>query len=265
MSGRSEPTSFGTLRERLLRAGIAPRHVRRYLRELTEHLADLTAEQRTAGYDEENATIRARALLGDDAELAAAMEEQPGFRSIAARFPWLVFPLLPLPAVIIGLLLPTLLMMGLSKFYGFEFAAPDWYRLLAESLLGTARFVMMPLAMLLLTLLVWRQRLSILWLLPCLLILLPLITDAQVDFPTAAEMLRHKKTDFHVGIGWSWVWSTGGGLDLRWGLLPGKLGKELQAGIYSGLARQLLILLPPLVLLALRRRQRPMAKVPIPS
>ena len=33
------------LRERLLRAGVAPRHVRRYLTELREHWADLTAEE----------------------------------------------------------------------------------------------------------------------------------------------------------------------------------------------------------------------------
>jgi hypothetical protein len=40
---------FDELRERLLRAGVAPRHVRRYLRELSEHLADLRAEEERAG------------------------------------------------------------------------------------------------------------------------------------------------------------------------------------------------------------------------
>ena len=55
---------FDPLRERLLRAGIAPRHVRRYLRELTEHLADLTAEQRAVGYDEADAAMLASLSAG---------------------------------------------------------------------------------------------------------------------------------------------------------------------------------------------------------
>ena len=37
------PMRFEALRETLLQGGIAPRHVRRYLRELDDHLADLTA------------------------------------------------------------------------------------------------------------------------------------------------------------------------------------------------------------------------------
>ena len=40
---------FNELRERLLRAGVAPRHVRRYLIELSDHLADLRAEEERAG------------------------------------------------------------------------------------------------------------------------------------------------------------------------------------------------------------------------
>jgi hypothetical protein len=39
------PKPFDELRERLLRAGIAPRYVRRYLSELADHLADISAER----------------------------------------------------------------------------------------------------------------------------------------------------------------------------------------------------------------------------
>jgi len=39
---------FEELRERLLTAGIAPRHVRRYLAELSDHLDDLILAQRDA-------------------------------------------------------------------------------------------------------------------------------------------------------------------------------------------------------------------------
>ena len=52
---------FEALRERPLAAGIAPRHVRRYLAELNDHLDDLIQVQRDAGYDTEDAEIRAPA------------------------------------------------------------------------------------------------------------------------------------------------------------------------------------------------------------
>ena len=97
---------FDHLRETLLRAGIAPRYVRRYVGELRDHLEDLTAQQRQAGYDSTEARIRARARLGSDDELAAAMLAQKNFRAWASRAPWAVFLLLPpLTAIGIGMLL----------------------------------------------------------------------------------------------------------------------------------------------------------------
>ena len=97
---------FDTVAETLLKGGIAPRHVRRYVRELDEHLDDLTAQQRAAGYDREYAASRARARLGGDSELAQAMLDQPGMRSWPARMPWLVFLLLPpILTAVIGLAL----------------------------------------------------------------------------------------------------------------------------------------------------------------
>src|SRR3569833_1513413 len=86
---------FDAVAETLLKGGVAPRHARRYVRELDEHLDDLTAQQRASGYDGEDAASRARARLGNDAELAQAMLERPGMKSWPARLPWLVFILLP--------------------------------------------------------------------------------------------------------------------------------------------------------------------------
>src|ERR1700761_3953986 len=97
---------FEALREILLKGGIAPRHVRRYLAELTEHLDDLTEKQRAQGYDGEDAALRARALLGEDRDLAAAMLEQKSLRSITVRAPWLVFGILPpVAGIVAGFLL----------------------------------------------------------------------------------------------------------------------------------------------------------------
>ena len=61
------------LRERLLRAGVAPRHVRRYLTELADHLADLRAEEERAGRSRVDAESAALARLGRMDDLAKAM------------------------------------------------------------------------------------------------------------------------------------------------------------------------------------------------
>ena len=65
--------SFENVREQLLLAGIAPRHARRYVTELREHLADLVAQERATGLEVAPAEERARSLLGSDAQLAEAM------------------------------------------------------------------------------------------------------------------------------------------------------------------------------------------------
>jgi hypothetical protein len=97
--------SFDALRERLLRAGIAPRHVRRYLAELSNHLDDLVSEEQAKGRSLGDAEAVARARLGTDEALAEALLARPGLRSASARAPWLVFgfgPIVMLLAVLIG-------------------------------------------------------------------------------------------------------------------------------------------------------------------
>src|SRR5216683_134184 len=87
---------FNELRERLLRAGIAPRHVRRYLTELADHLADLRAEEERAGRSRADAESAALIRLGGMDDLAKAMIEQRQFQSWCARAPWAMFGLAPL-------------------------------------------------------------------------------------------------------------------------------------------------------------------------
>ncbi|MHB1936152.1 MAG: hypothetical protein ACYCOR_06175 [Acidobacteriaceae bacterium] len=86
---------FRELRERLLRAGVAPRHVRRYLRELTDHLADLRAEEVRSGRNRADTESAALNRLGGMDELAKAMIEQRQFQSWCARAPWAMFSLAP--------------------------------------------------------------------------------------------------------------------------------------------------------------------------
>ena len=87
---------FNELRERLLRAGVAPRHVRRYLTELTDHLADLRAEEERAGRSRADAESAALVRLGGMDELSKAMIEQRQFQSWCVRAPWAMFGLAPL-------------------------------------------------------------------------------------------------------------------------------------------------------------------------
>jgi len=87
---------FGELRERLLRAGVAPRHVRRYLNELSDHLADLRAEEERAGRGRADAESAALTRLGTMDDLGKAMIDQRQFQSWSARAPWAIFGLGPL-------------------------------------------------------------------------------------------------------------------------------------------------------------------------
>jgi hypothetical protein len=90
----SEP--FNELRERLLGAGIAPRHVRRYLAELSDHLADLAADEQRAGRGRAHAEAAALARLGSLDDLAKAMTGRRQFQSWSIRAPWTAFGLAPL-------------------------------------------------------------------------------------------------------------------------------------------------------------------------
>lgn len=90
---------FHELRERLLRAGVAPRHVRRYLRELSDHLADLTAEELSAGRSRSEAETAALKRLGGADDLAKAMTTQRQFQSWSTRAPGATFGIAPLLAL----------------------------------------------------------------------------------------------------------------------------------------------------------------------
>lgn len=90
------PKLFHELRERLLRAGVAPRHVRRYLGELGDHFADIVAEEMRAGRSQMEAESAALVRLGSMDDLARALTEKRQFRSWCGRAPWAAFGLAPL-------------------------------------------------------------------------------------------------------------------------------------------------------------------------
>lgn len=177
---------FEALRESLLKGGIAPRHVCRYLAELAEHLDDLAAEQRAAGFDGEDAVIRARARLGSDEELGQAMLAHKEFRSWAVRAPWAFFGLLPPVAALAAMMIPIGGLVLISKYFGFSgphgFHAPGWYRHLATIVVAGANLFMVPLAAALFAYIAERQRIRLIWPLMATAMLLLLFFHGEVSF-----------------------------------------------------------------------------------
>jgi AcrR family transcriptional regulator len=158
---------FHELRERLLRAGVAPRHVRRYLNELTDHLADLTTEERSAGHSPADAQSAALKRLGGMDELARAIIERSDVLAWSVRAPWATFGVAPIvllaAAYFIALFIlwsgwklflpgtdsPFVRVDGFSMFY---FAVGRWIYYAAPILIGWG-----------IGLVAARQRLSPLW------------------------------------------------------------------------------------------------------
>jgi hypothetical protein len=182
------PRPFETLRETLLQSGVSPRHVRRYLVELSEHLADLTAEQCAAGFDNEDAAIRARARLGRDEELLDAMLAHKEFRSWAARMPLVFFGLLPPVVTLLAafvVMAPLVLCAKAASLVGRDgINAPHWFRLLAATLVALGNFTLAPLLAFGFVWLATRQRLRHIW--PGLAILLIALLDLQFQAHFAA-------------------------------------------------------------------------------
>jgi hypothetical protein len=86
------------LRELLLRSGVSPVMVRRYLDELAEHREDLMAELTGAGLTSREAAAEADRRLGDTAALAQPMLADRRFQSVTRRAPMLMLVALPLAA-----------------------------------------------------------------------------------------------------------------------------------------------------------------------
>ncbi len=90
------PKAFSELRERLLRAGVAPRHVQRYLVELADHFVDLRGEEERAGRSRAEAEAAALVRIGATNDLVNAMTQQRHYQAWCVRAPWAAFGLAPL-------------------------------------------------------------------------------------------------------------------------------------------------------------------------
>ena len=133
---RVDDGSLEALRERLLKGGVAPRRVKRYLGELDDHLAELIARELAAGYAPDEAKIRARALLGSDDQLAESWLADPRLKSLTARAPWAVLPVFLVLAVLFGFLTWIAAWVAIGFAYGVLGAhhhpPPAWFATLSR-------------------------------------------------------------------------------------------------------------------------------------
>lgn len=151
--------------EQLLRSGIAPRHARRYVTELHEHLTDLEARERASGLDAVQASKRARVLLGSDAQLTDAMIDRGAPRSLAAKAPWAVFGVAPLITLIVTVVLLGRWSIGFlfpySALSGAEI--PESVRAVGVTLSFIGSYVVGPALAAACVVIALRQRLSSRW------------------------------------------------------------------------------------------------------
>jgi hypothetical protein len=118
--------------EYLLRAGVAHRHVRRYIRELHEHYEDALREELSKGLDRSLAEQAAWARLGSEEDLASSVLAQAALRSTGARFPVLVFGGAPILIWFASLAMSFIALVAIALY--LHTPAPNWFLVLTGAL-----------------------------------------------------------------------------------------------------------------------------------
>lgn len=169
------PDPFASLGDRLLRAGVRPKTVNRYIAELRDHLDDLTTELEANGLSREVAQQRALSRLGSVETLAIPMVSDRRFHSWAARTPWAVFLIAPFVGYgVIVALLAVALVSATSPG-----TAPDWFGAVGRAAGHFAAFVAPLILAWTLAFMALRQRSPALW--PLIGMGLTIITAAVTE------------------------------------------------------------------------------------
>ncbi len=100
--------NFKQFRSELLQAGIAPRHIRRTIMELQEHLDDLVEAELVTGCDSATAQRRAGREMGDLSDVAIAMRGCPELQCWAYRYPRLAIVVYPLTCLALLPVVPVI-------------------------------------------------------------------------------------------------------------------------------------------------------------
>jgi hypothetical protein len=158
---------FDSIAERLLKGGVLPRHVRRYIGELEDHFAELTTQLERGGLDKKDAELQARARLGDETELVSAMLDLPNIRAWSARAPWLVFAALPPIMAFIIFFVSVGMVRLMSPLGGLAGSTLVWlpvsYEPFARWFVDVSNLVIAPAVSAAFAIMVVRQRLNGRW------------------------------------------------------------------------------------------------------
>ncbi len=127
------PHPFAALEDRLLKEGVAFRHVRRYIGELRVHLDVIAEGERRAGASSNEAHATALQRLGSEEVLAEAMLARPELRAFSARYPALAFGLGPLAALAL-IVAVALITEAAIVFSAPEFGSAALWRIAFDSL-----------------------------------------------------------------------------------------------------------------------------------
>ena len=195
---------FERLRERLLTAGVSPRHVRRYMAELSDHVADLEAEAKHAGHPEPEASAFER--IGKPDDLAEAMIGRTELRAWAARAPWAVFLVAPTLAVaaidlitVVGIMLIVKLILPQA---GDQTAVPvpHWFAALSAAINIFHAYGVSLLLGAGVILIAVRQRMPPLWPIVGLIAVafLGTLNQLHIDVPVAPH--QHGEVSLGAGI-----------------------------------------------------------------
>lgn len=115
------------LAERLLCAGVAPRHVYRTVFELQGHFEDLVAEFQGQGRSRQESEAAASDRLGSEDAIVASVLARPELMSRARRWPWAGFALFPMAmfiATLFACLFLLVVFLEVAK-HGFGYALDD--------------------------------------------------------------------------------------------------------------------------------------------
>jgi hypothetical protein len=213
--------AFKDLRERLLRGGVAPRHVTRYLSELREHFDDLISKELSAGHSIETATRSALALLGPEKQLAEVMLARTRFRSWTHRAPWAVFMVAPLAALISVYLATQVLTVIIVELFGSGIShvpmqVPSWFSAFYSTVIDFNLYLLPLLCGWALSVLAIRQRMAPAW---------PIIGLSVVAVFCGLETFS---------VNWATAPNHLNSVGTSWAFLPG-------APITAGLALQVLL------------------------
>lgn len=172
---------LSALRERLLRAGVSPRGVRRVIGELEDHFQDVLRELEAQGLDASDARARADERLGSDEVLVASILARPELTSWARRWPVVAFAILPLPAFAAAFIASIAALAGAAYLvHTWPFRPSTGWQLASRCFSFWILWALPTATAILCAYAAWRRRVSLLW--PAVGILIVGVLGALTNF-----------------------------------------------------------------------------------